>query len=137
VLGSSFVKNQSFVSPKNKTIMSKYMLNFWGSIPNEADFANLTPEMLQAEIQKWNQWIGGIAAQGKMILTEGLHPTGKVVTGAAHVVTDGPFTEGKEIVGGFMILTADSEAEAIEHSKGCPVFETGGRVEVREVQEFN
>jgi hypothetical protein len=117
--------------------MNKYMLTFWNAVQAEDAFAALSPEAIQAEIQKWNDWIGGIAAQGKMILTEGLLPTGKVVSGSGRVVTDGPFTEGKEIVGGFMILQAESEAEAVELSKGCPVFETNGRVEVREVQVFS
>jgi hypothetical protein len=41
--------------------MDKYMLFFRSSLPNEADFQNMSPEDMQAEIQKWNQWIGGIA----------------------------------------------------------------------------
>ncbi len=117
--------------------MNKYMLAFWNSIPSEQDFAQLSPEAIQAEIQKWNDWIGGIAAQGKMISTEGLYPTGKTVSGSNHVITDGPFTEGKEIIGGFMILTADSIDEAVELSKGCPIYDSEGRVEVREIQNFN
>ena len=42
--------------------MNKYMLAFWNAIPSEQDFAQLSPEAIQAEIQKWNDWIGGIAA---------------------------------------------------------------------------
>ncbi|MFN8355026.1 MAG: YciI family protein [Spirosomataceae bacterium] len=117
--------------------MNKYMLAFWNAIPSEEAFAELSPEAIQAEIQKWNTWIGGIAAQGKLIATEGLQPTGKVLSGSAQVITDGPFTEGKEIIGGFMILTADSLDEALEHSKGCPILDTEGRVEVRQVQIFS
>ena len=117
--------------------MNKYMLAFWNSIPSEETFAALSPEDIQAEIQKWNNWIGGIAAQGKMIVAEGLYPTGKTVSGSAHVITDGPFTEGKEIIGGFMILTAESIDEAVELSKGCPIYDSEGRVEVREIQNFN
>lgn len=117
--------------------MKKYMLTFWNGIQTEDAFAALSPEAIQAEIQKWNEWIGGIAAQGKMLMAEGLLPTGKVVSGSTKVVTDGPFTEGKEIVGGFMILEAESEAEAVALSMGCPGLATEGRVEVREVQVFN
>lgn len=116
--------------------MNKYMLAFWNATQTENEFAELSPEAIQAEIAKWNQWIGGIAAQGKMISTEGLVPTGKVVSGSKHVITDGPFTEGKEIIGGFMILTADSIEEAIELSKGCPIYDSEGRVEVRQIQVF-
>ncbi len=117
--------------------MNKYMLAFWNSIPSEDSFAQLSPEAIQVEIEKWNNWIGGIAAQGKMVATEALHNTGKTVSGSANIVTDGPFTEGKEIIGGFMILTADSLEEAVELSKGCPIYDTEGRVEVRQIQVFN
>ncbi|MCU0324045.1 MAG: YciI family protein [Spirosomaceae bacterium] len=116
--------------------MNKYMLTFWSEIQSENEFAELSPEAIQAEIEKWNQWIGGIAAQGKLISTDALLPTGKVISGSKNVVTDGPFTEGKEIIGGFTLLTADSIEEAIELSKGCPIYETEGRVEVRQVQVF-
>ncbi len=117
--------------------MNKYMLTFWNGIQAEDAFADLSPEAIQAEIQKWNTWIGGIAAQGKLVSAEGLYPTGKVVSGSQQVITDGPFTEGKEIVGGFMILTADTIDEAVTLSTGCPVYETEGRVEVRQVQIFS
>jgi hypothetical protein len=117
--------------------MNKYMLAFWNAIPSEESFAQLSPEAIQVEIEKWNNWIGGIAAQGKMVATEALHNTGKTVSGSANIVTDGPFTEGKEIIGGFMILTADSLEEAVELSKGCPIYDSEGRVEVRQIQVFN
>ncbi len=113
------------------------MLLFRNGIPNEDTFQNLSPEQMQAEIQKWNSWIGGIAAQGKLISSEGLFPTGKIVNGSKHVITDGPFIESKEIVGGYLMMHADSLEEAIEASKGCPILEDEGRVEVRPVQNFS
>jgi len=117
--------------------MDKYMLFFRSSLPSEADFQNMSPEAMQAEIQKWNQWIGGIAAQGKLVSSEGLYPSGKVVNGSKHVITDGPFVESKEIVGGYLMMHAASMDEAVEAAKGCPVFEQEGRVEVRQVQNFS
>lgn len=116
--------------------MNKYMLLFRSGQTSEDDFQNMSPEDMQAEIQKWNDWIGGIAAQGKLIGSEALLPTGKVVNGSRHVVTDGPFVESKEIVGGYLLMHADSEEEAVEAAKGCPIFEAEGRVEVRCIQNF-
>ena len=53
------------------------------------------------------------------------------------MVTDGPFMEGKEMVGGYLICKADSLEEAVEISKGCPILEyESGIVEVREIQEL-
>jgi hypothetical protein len=99
-------------------------------------YENFSPEDMQAELQKWNNWIAGIAAQGKLIATDALYPTGKIVKGMEHIVTDGPYTEAKEIVSGFMLLKADSIEEAIELSKGCPMYEYDSVVEIRPVQNF-
>ncbi|GAB3902919.1 YciI family protein [Larkinella knui] len=116
--------------------MEKFMLIFHGQRMDETMFQALSPEDFQAEIEKWNTWIGGIAAQGKLVGTEGLLPEGKVLTGGGKVVTDGPYTEGKEIVGGYMVFNADSFDEAISLAQGCPMFDTGGKVEVRQIQKF-
>ncbi|WP_337040477.1 YciI family protein [Emticicia sp. 17c] len=116
--------------------MEKFMLIFRNTLDVESTLENLSPEDMQAELQKWNTWIGGIAAQGKLIATDALYPTGKQVKGASHLVTDGPYTEAKEIISGYMLLKADSIEEAIELSKGCPMYEYESIVEVRPIQNF-
>ena len=63
-------------------------------------------------------------------------PGGKLVSGANKTVTDGPYTEGKEVVGGFFIINANSLDEAAEIAKGCPDFEQGGSVQVRQVMKI-
>lgn len=130
------LKSFTFFHFKDYTIMDKYMLLFRNGLPAEDAFQNLSPEEMQAEIQKWNSWIGGIAAQGKLISSEGLLPTGQVISGTRHLITDGPFAESKEIVGGYLLMHAASLEEAVEAAKGCPVFEQEGSVEVRPVQDF-
>ena len=57
----------------------------------------------------------------------------KKVTQKGKVVSDGPFAEGKEIVGGYLIVNAADLDEAAEISKGCPIFKNNGEVEVREI----
>lgn len=116
--------------------MEKFMLIFRNEMQVESMYENFSPEDMQAELQKWNVWIGGIAAQGKLIATDALYPTGKSVKGLNHIVTDGPYTEAKEIVSGFMLLKADTIEEAIELSKGCPMYEYDSIVEVRPIQNF-
>jgi len=91
-----------------------------------------SPEDMQAMIQQWQEWIGGIAAQGKLVGTNALTPIGKTV-GADGVVTDGPYAEVKEMVGGYLMAKTDSLEDAIKLTEGCPTFGYGGRVEVREV----
>lgn len=113
------------------------MLIFRNTPVSETQFQELSPEAMQAELEKWNAWIGGIAAQGKLVSTDALHNTGKTIHGSKHVVTDGPFVESKELVSGYLILQAENEAEAIKHSEGCPIFEVEGSVEVRQLMEFD
>ena len=113
------------------------MLLFRNSLPSEDAFQNLSPEEMQAELDKWGAWIGGIAAQGKLVATDALHNHGKIVTGSNHVVSDGPFIESKELVSGYMILQANDMDEALELSKGCPIYEIEGNVEIRPLMLFD
>ena len=97
-----------------------------------------SPEEMQASMKKWMDWMGGIAAQNKLAsrgnrLVDG---QGKVVS-QHNVITDGPYMEIKEALGGYSIINADSLDEAAEIAKGCPIFEVGGNVEVREIAVMN
>jgi hypothetical protein len=65
-----------------------------------------------------------------------LHPAGKQVVGTKKVVTDGPFIESKELVGGYLIVHAKDLNDAVEISKGCPFLNWNGLVEVRPVQQM-
>lgn len=80
--------------------------------------------------------MGALSEQGKFVGAQPLKSEGKVVNGKSKVVTDGPFIEGKELVGGYLICRAGSFEEAVEISKGCPILENEGTVEVREIQEL-
>ncbi|HEV2669888.1 MAG TPA: YciI family protein [Gemmatimonadales bacterium] len=61
-----------------------------------------------------------------------LKPGGKVVRTSG--ITDGPFAEAKEIVGGYMVVAAESYDRAIEVARGCPgIVSPGGSVEIREI----
>ena len=111
--------------------MEKFMLIFHSFAASAEAFNNPSPEAMQAELQKWNHWIGGIAAQGRLAGTEALQPTGRTLTGPERLVTDGPYTEGKEIVGGYLFVMAADLDEAARLAEGCPVFEHHGSVEIR------
>jgi hypothetical protein len=95
-----------------------------------------TPEQMQESIKQWQDWIGGIAAQGKFVSTNQLGFSGKTLKPNG-VVTDGPYAEVKEIVGGYIIVKANSLEEAIELAKGCPILYVGGHVEVRDIMGLN
>lgn len=123
----------AIVNHKKQTIMKEFMMIFRRG--NETPY-DPTPEEMQAAYQLWQDWIGGIAAQGKFISTNALSDEGRTVNGTS-VVSDGPYAEVKEIVGGYLLCKADSLDEAVKLSEGCPMFEIGGTVEVRAVQVFD
>jgi hypothetical protein len=97
----------------------------------------MTPEEMQQVLQKWTDWIGEGLQKGWMLDPgDALKAEGRVVN-AKKVVTDGPFVETKDIVGGFSIVQADTLDGAAELAKGCPMLTTGGTVEVRPLEGFS
>jgi hypothetical protein len=90
----------------------------------------------EAEMKKWAGWIEGLAKTGKFKGGEPLAAGGKVVSGKKKTVTDGPYAEAKDLVGGYLIVVAPSLDAATELSLGCPIFDSGGSLEVREIHEM-
>jgi len=88
-------------------------------------------------MQKWVAWMEDLGSKGHLKdRGQPLDPAGKVVRGKQKVVTDGPYPESKDVVGGYTLVTAGDLAQAAELSKGCPIFDTDGVVEVRPVMEM-
>ena len=97
-----------------------------------ASAADITPAQMQERMTYWSNWMGGIAARDRMSYTGhrlGIRESKTVASG--DVVTDGPYTEVKEFINGFMIVKAQSVDEAVEMAKSCPILFGGGKVEVR------
>lgn len=96
-----------------------------------------SPQEAQQVMQKWMTWLETLGKQGHIVdRGQPLEPAGKVVKGKQKTITDGPYAEAKDLVGGFTIIKAADLAQAAELSKGCPVFDTGGAVEVRPVMKM-
>jgi hypothetical protein len=97
-----------------------------------------SPDKMQEMMQKWMTWMKQLTDQGH-IKDPGqpLEHTGKLVKGKQKTVTDGPFAETKDIVGGYTLIEARDLDQAVELSKGCPIFEVEGAVEVRPVMKMN
>lgn len=93
-------------------------------------------EQMQTTMKQWQDWIGSIAAQGNYSSTNRLHPEGKTLK-PNHVITDGPYAEVKEIIGGYLLVKANTLDEAVEMAKSCPGLLYGGNVEVRNVMSMD
>ena len=94
------------------------------------------PEQMQIWMKETMDWIGSIAAQNKFVGGTGLPFEDARVIRSGNVVTNGPFGEIKETIGGFITVKADSIEEAVEFAKGCPVLQgEGNSMEVRKVSK--
>lgn len=113
--------------------MEKFMLLFQGAMPTEQP----SPQQMEETMGKWFAWINKLAQSGKYDSGEALLPTGKVLKGSHKNVTDGPFTEGKEIIGGYFIVNANDYDEAVSLCEDYPDYATGGSVIVRQVQKID
>lgn len=93
-----------------------------------------SPEQLQIWMKQTMDWIGGIAAQNKFIGGNGLPFEDSKIVWSNNVVTDGPFGEIKETIGGYIMVKADSVEEAVEFAKGSPILQgEGNSIEVRKI----
>lgn len=93
-----------------------------------------SPEQMQVWMKQTMDWIGGIAAQNKFSGGTGLPFEDARVVRSNKTVTNGPFGDIKETIGGFITVKADSVEEAVEFAKGCPVLQgEGNSVEVRKI----
>ena len=93
-----------------------------------------TPEEIQAIMQQWQGWFETVGAD-LIDGGDGLLPTGKIV-GPDGTVTDGPFIEAKELVGGYSVIQASDYDQAAEYAKTCPIVHIGGSIEIRELAGF-
>ena len=110
--------------------MANFLFIYRGGSEAESQYS---PEEIQQYMQKWMDWIGEGFAKGWMVDPgDALKPESLVVN-AKKVVSDGPFPEAKEVVGGYSVVTTKSLKEAAEIAKGCPGLLAGGTVEVREL----
>jgi hypothetical protein len=106
-----------------------YMLLFRGN-----DWINgLSPEEKQKVTDQWMTWFRRLTDEGKAVAGNPLEREGKIVSGKNRVVSDGPFAESKEAIGGYFLLDVASMDDAVAIAQECPGLPYGIRVEVRPV----
>ena len=102
-----------------------------------SDFSSFSPEQIQAVIEEYMAWSQKLAGQGKLVGGQKLKDEGgRHLSGhnGDFRVSDGPYAEAKEVIGGFFSISAADYNEAVEVSKDCPHLKYGGRIELREIE---
>ncbi|MDX2035945.1 MAG: YciI family protein [Isosphaeraceae bacterium] len=112
--------------------MSKYMLIYRD--PAEPAAAP-SPEEMQAFLAMWGEWFGKF---GPAIVDGGdaLEPGGRMLQPGG-IVSDGPYVEAKEVVGGYSVVEAESFEKAVEIARECPIAKVGGGIEIRKLAGYN
>ncbi len=94
----------------------------------------LSIDDMQEAMGKFTEWVSSLSLAGKLKGAQPLSHEGKIVGGAKErTVSDGPFAESKEAVGGYLLLTVQNMEEAISIARECPLIDWGSSVEVRPV----
>lgn len=110
--------------------MKEYILLF----RHENATGKVSPEQMQQWMKQQMDWIAGIAAKGKFVSGTGLLFDKAKVVHHNKLVTNGPFGDIKETLGGYVIVKADTVEEAAEFAKGTPILQgEGNTVEIREI----
>jgi len=113
--------------------MEKFMFIFHGGMSPDA-----SPEEMQANMGKWMAWVEKLTKNGQYVSGEPLLPGGKLVTGPkSKNVTDGPYTEGKEVIGGYFVVEAKDFDNAVALTEDYPDFELGGTIQVRQIMKMD
>lgn len=103
--------------------MSQFLYVFRGGLMDGS------PEQMQQHMQKWVGWMKQLSETGNLKGGDPLEKGGKVVT--QKNVTDGPYAEAKDVIGGYLLIEAKDLSHAVELSRGCPILAVNGSVEVR------
>lgn len=97
-----------------------------------------SPEEMQKQMERWSAWMKDLQTKGHLKEPgHPLEPTGRVVRGNGKGITDGPYAEAKDVIGGYTLIQAKDLAQAVELSSGCPIFHVGGEVIVRPIMPFS
>lgn len=114
--------------------MPQYMLLIRGD-----DEVERSPEEMQGIVKEYIAWAGRLRAEGRMLGGDELASGGKVVRkwGGSLQVSDGPYAEGKELVGGYFLIEADSDDHAARIAGDCPGLSRNGAVEVRAIVDHS
>jgi hypothetical protein len=115
----------------------RYMLLIIG---DESQFADVSEADMAAEMKRWDEYSKALVAAGAFVSGEGLGPSASATTlrveSGDRVLTDGPFAETKEQIGGFYVIEAKDLDEALSWAEKLPSTQRGGATEIRPVMDY-
>jgi hypothetical protein len=117
--------------------MAQFMLLLYA---RPGEHSQMSEDEWGAVVGKYRDWGRGLALEGTLVSRNKLREEGGralVREGGQTLVTDGPFAEAKELLGGYFIVEASTYDEAVEIAKGCPHLEYRGRIELREIERLD
>src|SRR6516165_7309937 len=113
-----------FVKSKDRSIrMADFLYLYRGS---ERVNAALSPQQMQDHMQRFQDWIASLTKAGKISSCGPLAGGGRTVKGPTAEVSDGPYAEAKDLIGGYTVLSASDIHEATDVARGCPFLNVGG-----------
>src|SRR5215470_2676030 len=114
-----------------KTTKKTYLLLFRGGL----DPMEMTPDQMKTTYNNWMTWMGQLKKNKQLTVGHPLEDGGKMLSGMKGKDV-ASFEDDKNTIGGYMLISAKNFAEATRISKGCPIFNNGGTVELREAAEM-
>ncbi|HUL51278.1 MAG TPA: YciI family protein [Candidatus Nitrosotalea sp.] len=114
-----------------KKITNEYLLLFRGGANPE----DMSPEQMQTTMQNWMTWMKGLKKSKQLTLGHPLQDGGKALSGAKGRNVEA-FRDTPDSIGGYLLIKAKNLSEATKIAKGCPIFNNGGTVELRSIQQI-
>ena len=106
---------------------------------NPSDYADLSPAQMQETIARYSAWAGEMAAKGHLLSGEKLTDDGGKILRRNNnnvLVSDGPFAEAKDVIGGIFILEAENDEQARELANACPHLWGKNWIELRSIEKM-
>jgi hypothetical protein len=113
--------------------MNQFLFIFRGGAIAQKGVA---PQQLQEHLAKWGAWMAQLEKSGYLQGANALENTGRTIRGSKKAVTDGPFTEAKDLLSGYTLVVAKDLNQATQIALECPIYEYDGSVEVRPIRSM-
>jgi hypothetical protein len=100
------------------------------------DYYSLSPAQMQEEVARYGAWAGELAQSGLLVSGEKLRDDGGRHLRVGQLASDGPYAEAKDVIGGFFMVKAETDAEAEKLAASCPHLRGRNWIEVRRIEQL-